>query len=592
MGEHRARWPERAREHHRAGRLEDATSCYRLALRAEPARVDVLTGLADALEALGRNDEAIEQLEQALARCPDSASLHGRLGDALHARGDLPRAIEAYRRSIALGADVASVWWGLGCALAALEDHAPAVECFRRQVALQPDNGMALHNLGKSLFELGQVDPALEAFRRSLGRLPDGADCLSLSNIAVTIPGSPAAGNREILEARRAWAMRCLSVAPAGRQADSRDLAARRPIRLGYVSAFLDKPNWMKPVWALINHHDRNRFEIHLLSDRPEPSLEHGYRKDPRDVFHDTSGRSNPELAQLIEALRIDILIDLNGYSWMPRLPMFALRPAPVQVAWFSMFATTGMDAFDYLVGDRHVIPPEEDVFCTERVVRVPGSYMTFEVAYRVPDVAPAPCLKRGALTFGCLAPQYKITSEAVESWSRILSACPGTRLLLKSTALGKAETRAFVIGLFDRTGVPADRLVLEGPAGHYEFLGRYADIDLALDTFPYNGGTTTTEALWQGVPVLTFAGDRWVSRISASLLREAGLPEFVAPDLESYVARAIELAWQPDAPGRLHELRSGLRDRLRAAPVCDAAGFARNLEDLYLEMARRGAPC
>jgi predicted O-linked N-acetylglucosamine transferase (SPINDLY family) len=268
---------------------------------------------------------------------------------------------------------------------------------------------------------------------------------------------------------------------------------------------------------------------------------------------------------------------------------VFPLRPAPVQVAWFNMFATSGMRDFDYLIGDHHVIPPEEEVFYSERIVRIPGSYLTFEVTYPVPELAPAPCLRRDALTFGCLAPQYKITPEVVEAWSRILRECPGTRLLLKSVALGRPEAREFVLGLFARSAVSADRLLLEGPADHFAFLGRYADVDLALDTFPYNGGTTTMEALWQGVPVLTFTGDRWAARISASLLREAGLSDFVAADLDAYVARAIAMARDPETPRRLDDLRRGLRDRLRAAPVCDGPGFARDMEERYLEMSGRG---
>ncbi len=343
--------------------------------------------------------------------------------------------------------------------LAALGDHAQAVESFRRQAAIQPDNGMALTNLGKSLFELGQIDPALEAFRLALDRLPEGADCLALANIAIVIPGSPTAGNREILEARRTWAARCLPAAPADRSFERQSLARGRPIRLGYVSAFFDKPNWMKPVWTLINHHDRDRFEIHLLSDRPEAAIEPVYRRDPRDSFHDTSGLANPELARLVAEIGIDILIDLNGYSRPSRLPLFATRSAPVQAAWFNMFATSGLSGFDYIIGDHHVIPPEEDIFYTERIVRVPGNYLTFEVTYPVPEVAPAPCLRRGGLTFGCLAPQYKITTEVVEAWSRILRECPGTRLLLKSVVLGQPEAREFVaraIRPVRRAGRPA----------------------------------------------------------------------------------------------------------------------------------------
>jgi protein O-GlcNAc transferase len=224
-------------------------------------------------------------------------------------------------------------------------------------------------------------------------------------------------------------------------------------------------------------------------------------------------------------------------------------------------------------------------VFYTERVVRVPGCYLTFEVDYPVPEVAPAPCLKRGGLTFGCLAPQYKITTEVVEAWSSILNESAGSRLILKNVVLGKPAGRDFVRALFERFSVSADRVELDGPAEHFTFLERYNDIDVALDTFPYNGGTTTMEALWQGVPVVTFSGDRWASRISASLLHHAGLHEFVAPDLEQYVAQAVALAHSADTPARLDALRRTMRDCLRAAPVCDVRAFARNMEEEYLRM-------
>jgi predicted O-linked N-acetylglucosamine transferase (SPINDLY family) len=299
------------------------------------------------------------------------------------------------------------------------------------------------------------------------------------------------------------------------------------------------------------------------------------------------NGLSNQNLARMIQDQAIDILVDLNAFSLPARLPLYALRPAPVQIAWFNLFATSGTACFDALVGDAHVVPPGEEVFYTEKILRVPGSYLTFQVLYPVPDVVPPPCLERGFLTFGCLAPQYKITTEVIEAFSRILRESPGTRLVLKNAELALPSGRDFVRGLFEQFAVPADRLDLDGPDEHFAFLARYNGIDVALDTFPYNGGTTTMEAIWQGVPVLTFAGDRWVSRTSASLLREAGLAEFVAPDLDGSVARAIALARDPDTPARLDALRRTMRDRLRAAPVCDMAGFTRNLEAIYLQMGQ-----
>jgi len=581
-------WLDQARGHHRAGRMDSAALCYQQALRSEPTQVDALIGLADALEALGRNSEVISLLEQSLTQSPCSALVHGRLADAWHAQGDLPRAIEAYRRAVVLDNGLPGAWWGLGCAQASLGDHAAAVESFQRLVALQPENGIALHNLGKSLFELGQVDPAIDACRKSIEHLSPEMQGLPLGNIAVAIPGSPTANNQDVLEARRAWAARCLPPAPADKVFVGRSADPRRPVCLGYVSAFFAKPNWMKPVWGLIDHHDHDRFEVHVFSDGPQPDHQHGYHQDPSVRFHNVNGLPNADLAQLIEEHAIDLLVDLNSFSRPARLPLFALRPAPVQVAWFNLFAPSGLACYDYLVGDAHVIPVEEEVFYSETILRVPGSYMTFQVPYPVPDVAPAPCLERGHLTFGCLAPQYKITTQVVEAWSRILRECLGSRLVVKNAALGKPAARDFVQGLFARFSIPAERVELDGPAEHFTFLERYADIDVALDTFPYNGGTTTTEALWQGVPVVAFAGDRWAARTSASLLRAAGLEQFVAADLGGFVALAVAVARDPDIPARLDALRRTMRDRLRSAPVCDVRSFARYMESAYFEMWRR----
>ena len=231
---------------------------------------------------------------------------------------------------------------------------------------------------------------------------------MPLTNMAMVIPGSPAVGNREILECRRAWATQCLPSAPSSRTFSDRNSQPDRPLRLGYVSAYFARRNWMKPVWGLINHHNREQFEIHLFSDGPEPSTAEGYTREPRDHFHETSQLSSEALAKLIEAVHIDILVDLNGYSKPPRLALFALRAAPVQVAWFNMYGTSGLREIDYLVGDSHVIPAHEESFYTEQIVRVPGSYLTFEVSYPVPEVSPPPCLATGFLTFGCLCPSTR----------------------------------------------------------------------------------------------------------------------------------------------------------------------------------------
>jgi predicted O-linked N-acetylglucosamine transferase (SPINDLY family) len=427
-------------------------------------------------------------------------------------------------------------------------------------------------------FQLGQVDEALAIYQEATG---GGNPEAAHAAIAVIVPGSPRSGNQAILDARRIWAERYLPPARPARS-NQRPQPSGAPLRIGYVSSFLQCDNWMKPVWGLINRHDRRSFQIHLFSDAPADQIKNGYRQQPEDCFYNIGGLGDDAVADLIEQARIDVLVDLNGYSQIERLPLFALRPAPVIVGWFNMYATTGMSCFDYLIGDDVVIPAEEEEYYCERIVRVPGSYLTFEVAYPVPEVTAPPCSATKRFTFGCLAPLYKITEQAVAAWSRILRGAPDSLLMLRNSALGSPEAVEFVHAMFRRQEISHDRYRLEGPAEHYEFLQTYDQIDLALDTFPYSGGTTTMEAIWQGVPVVTFLGDRWVARISASILLAANLESFVCQGLDDYVSTAIRLAQSPDRCKVLGELRRNMRSRLRQSPVCDTPAFALEMERIY----------
>jgi len=280
------------------------------------------------------------------------------------------------------------------------------------------------------------------------------------------------------------------------------------------------------------------------------------------------------------------VLVDLNGYSRVQTLPLIALRPAPLVVGWFNMYATTGMTCYDCLIGDRQVIPEEEEKSYCEKIVRVPGSYLTFQVAYTVPPAASPPCLTHRRFTFGCLAPRYKITCEVVAACSRILEQAPESSLLLKNAALASSAVREHVHRLFEAHGIGTGRIRLEGPANHFQFLQAYDDLDLALDTFPYSGGATTAEAIWQGVPVVTSGGNRWASRTSASILCAANLNQFIGQSLDEYVIIAVRLANSPGQWKDLGELRHSMRSRLLASQLCDTRSFARNMERIYMELA------
>ena len=319
----------------------------------------------------------------------------------------------------------------------------------------------------------------------------------------------------------------------------------------------------MKPVWGLVNEHDRTGFAVHLLSDATEAECAAaGYRPDPRDTFVAIRGLDNEQAAERIAAAELDLLVDLNGYSALGRLPVVAYRPARAVAGWFNHYATSGMTTYDCLIGDSVVVHADEEIHYTEKIVRVSGTYLTFDVAYAVPPVEQAPARRNGHVTFGCFASQYKLTPQVV-SMGRDPRRGPGAR-----SSSGTEPCRRSATGLslqrFTEHGVDPARITLEPGAPHYDYLASYSRVDVALDPFPYNGGTTTSEALWQGVPVLCFDGDRWAARQGASLLRAAGLDEFVAHDEADYIARGIQLG-----QGFADE-RMTMRKRLTASKMMD----------------------
>lgn len=501
--------------------------------------------------------------------------------DRLHQKQHLPEAVTLYRRAVERAPVLLEAWYGLGCALAGQGAYADAAEALRQAVLLRPDATGARCNLAEALFEQGRVDEAVAEYGRVVRSGDSEVAAVAAAALACIAPGASQLDNAAIQAMRRRW------VALAGR--DIRPLPPApvptqpcRKLRVGYVSAFFGARNWMKPVWGVINRHDRDRFEIHLLSDGADPSAEGGYVDHPEDRIWQVAGLPNAELAHHVRQAGLDVLVDLNGYSRQPRMPLFLHRPVRRQIAWFNMYATSGMDAFDLLVGDAAVLPPAEETHYTERVARVPGSYLAFEVLYPVPDVAPPPLRHNGFLTFGSLGSAYKLTDQVIAAWARILRAIPGARLVLRNRALDDASDRAALLARFLQRGVDAHRLTLLGAAEHHAFLRTYDQIDIALDTFPYNGGTTTTEALWQGVPVLTFNGDRWAARTSRSLLLAAGLDDWVAASESDYINTAIRLSSRPELPAELSALRHGMRARLSASAACDTATLCRSLEQLY----------
>ena len=532
----------------------------------------------------GQSTEAAKCLCQAAELLPDHPAVLEKLAVAYRDAGQYLLALRSYDRLIELGAATATTWCETGNILRDVGEYAQAIGAYENSLKQDADLHEAENDLAQVCYRLGDVDRALHHLEHVVSNCDTITPWL---NLATLIPGAPTATQQQILEVRTAFAEKL-------RQWDERSIQRTRPqprltehsrLRIGYLSAFFDGPNYMKPVWGLINHHDRSGFEIHLFSDDPSGSDMPGYVQHPRDHVHAIDELDNEQLAGLIRETEIDILVDLNAYSVSERLALFLEPVAPVTAAWFNMYATSGLPAFDYILGDDEVVRPEEDRFYSEQVIRLPASYLTFQVDHPVPRVTAPPCLESGFVTFGSLVSQYKITPRVFDAWAEILKRCETAHLLLANSALKSRYNREYVVERFVERGVEPEQVVLCEPSDHLSFLKYYDRIDIALDAFPYNGGTTTMEAIWQGVPVLTFDGDRWASRTSQTLLRRTHLADFVASDETSMIELAVDLAHDPTTPPRFSGLRTHMRDKLKLSSACNTKAFAKCVEDCYRSM-------
>jgi protein O-GlcNAc transferase len=501
--------------------------------------------------------------------------------DRAHLAKNYAEAVQLYRSALAEDPTLFEAWYGLAAACASRLEFGDAIATYRLALALRPHEIGLRVNLASALFALGYVSDAVKHYQFAAAAHDADARTMSVRNLACIAPGDPALDDAAILELRRAWAAQ---EAAGIRPRQPRHARGER-LRIAYYGTFFAQRNWMKMYMGVLNSHDRGRFEVNLIVDGDLPSAASGYRDHDSDRIWQVAGVPNDELANHIAAAGIDVLIDLNGYSHQARMPLLLHRAAPVQIAWNGMYGTTGFPGVDVLIADDAALPRGEERRYTERIHRVRHTYLPFHVFYETPDVTPPPSLRSGYITFGSLNSAYKLTPQTLTAWSQILHSIPGARLLLRNAALDHGSNRADLIARFAARGIPAERLTLLGSAEHTEFLRTYEQIDIALDAFPDNGGTTTVEALWQGVPVLTMNGDRWAGRTSCSILTAAGLGEWIAPDLPRFVDRAISLARADLAPARAAQ-----RAMIAASPACDTASLCRELEELYVAEAERSS--
>lgn len=528
---------------------------------------------------------AIQRLEAANAKFPGSAELLQPLAFCYESANRTIDALITLDQIIQLNLANEVVWTATGRLLTRHKEYAQAATAFEHALQLNPDSAASRHDYGKALYQLGEVAAAAREIERAC-QLTD--ELLPWMSLATMAPGNPDYSHADVLRIRQTFAQKVSATESV--RADAPSVTRSEKLRVGYFSSWFDRENYMKPVWGLINQHHRDRIQLHLFTDTPASHLP-GYLSDARDVIHETGSLSNGQLAVLIQSAGIDLLIDLNAYSTTERLGLFVSRPAAVTAAWFNMYATSGFSGFDYIIGDQTTVRESEEPFFCEQVVRLPQSYLTFVVTHNAPAVVEPPCLQNSFVTFGSLISQYKLTNPVLDAWADILNAVPESRLLLGNVALDSECNREHLQKRLADRGVEPDRIEFRGRATHREFLEYYNSMDIALDAFPYNGGTTTMEAVWQGVPVVTFSGDRWASRTSASILADTHLSDFVAADYDGYISTAVHLASAPDLQSRLTQLRCSMREKLLQSSVCDTPSLATAMETLFQQLAATPRP-
>ncbi|MHB1207231.1 MAG: tetratricopeptide repeat protein [Rhodospirillaceae bacterium] len=532
-------------------------------------------------------DTAVAALSRAVAEKPDYDEALINLGVAHYMRGDGEDAISAYRRVIARNPDNGFARYSLGVAF--LEDQrlAEAEVEIRRALELDPKNAMAHNTLGVLLLDQHSIGPARVAMREAadVGTL---SAPVFYSNYAFASLYAPDVSNEEIFAIHKEYGRRYATTTPATAKPHRNIRDPDRRLRVAYLSPDFRAHSVAYFFEALLEKHDRSRFEIALYSDTARTDAVTRSMRAAADLWVETGGLSDTAFAQKLVDDRIDILVNLGGHTSGNRLPVCAVKPAPVQIEYLGYPETSGVPAMDYRITDGRADPVGiADPWSTETLVRLPDCFHCYRPAGTPPDPAPAPHLAKGYITFASFNVLPKVTDHAIKAWSEILKAIPSARFLIKCKQLRDTKVQQLIRDDFARHGIDPARIEMASfVASMRDHLDYYAKVDLALDTFPYNGTTTTCESLYMGVPVLTIAGTNHRGRVGVSLLTAVGLNrDFIADDVDDYVARAIAFGREP---ARLAALRPQIRPMLDHSPLRDEVGFTRALEAAYRDLWKR----
>ncbi len=600
-------------------RYDFAEELVRMALAEEPNNVDFHITLGSTLSQLGKFDEALLTFQEAVDLNPkhhralvELANLSRDLGVRTRNKNLLEAALNFYTRALAIRADeeiyiniaylhhlndryVDAIAAGEAClkrypnsykallGMAGSHDfiqkYEESLEYCKRALIAEPDRYEIYGNMATTLKNLGRTDEAIAAQKKSLAFVPEKA--WLYSNMLLTMVYASSVSPEELAEAASQFGEKITD--PLMRDRPFKNSKnTKRKLRIGYVSPDF-RGHAVAFFLAPIYYADKENFELFSYSKTEKEDLITEDIKKYFDHWRDIKYMRDDAIADLIEKDKIDILVDLAGHTGHNSLLVFALKPAPVQVSWLGYPATTGMKAMDYRITDKYAEPPGmTEHLNVEKLWRLPDIFCAYRAHPNSPAVIDHPPFEdNGYITFGCFNNFTKITDIVLQTWAKIMDRVPNSRLLMEIVGISNPKIKEEIITRFIKNGLPIDRVTLEPRLITNQYI-LYNRIDIALDPFPCNGGTTSMDTLWMGVPFVTLAGKHFVSRMGVTILSNAGLSDLIAENIDDYVSFAVELAKDQD---KLRKLREGLRERFAASPVMDQKKFARNMENAFRDM-------
>jgi predicted O-linked N-acetylglucosamine transferase (SPINDLY family) len=555
------------------GRFKDASECLRQAVSLAPNDVQTRLNLARALQRAGLL-EAVTVAAAAVQMAPGSTDALCALGDAHLALGGHEPALAAYEQALALDPNCLRGGNNLGLALFGTGRLEESINFFEDAVARRPQDPDAWCELGISKLHAGDVSEAIQNLRRAVQHNPTNE--YAHSNLVLSHCYSHAHTAEDIRDEAIAWAA---VHAPTGGELPHIHVAGRDKLRIGYLSADFHAHPAGYLYEAMFPHHDRSRFEVFAYSNKSYADEVTRRIASSVERWSVVTTETDEELVGHIRNDGVDILVDLLGHTPGHRLKAFAKRPAPVQATWLGYFGTTGMSQMDFILADRYVLPERHDSHFVERAARMPGCLYVFQPPNLPIEPNALPARTNGHITFGCFNNLSKISAAVVELWCEVLRALPDSRMVLNRWPFCSEQVRREYHRMFEANGVDPSRIELRNTKGREAYFRSYHDVDLMLDSFPFGGGTTTSEALWMGVPVVSLSAERFVGRMTESILHTVGVPELLPTDAADFVRMALDLAG--DLP-RLEAYRATLRTQTVESPLCDLPGYTRDLESTF----------